>query len=744
MKRSWNQGLGASHGLPRSRRLVPLAVAAALAAALTAPMPGAALAAATGQGAGGQKAITRAPVDRLPDRDVARMLANKLPAPKGAPSTADVTAAAGSAVDPIELRVLVLATRGDPNPDGIGATPAGTWDYDLSVYTDALDHLGVPYDVYKATTRQLCVNGSWKIARSGTGADPTETSCTSGVVTDWSAGVTQDKLWDGGVHAYYQGVMQTNGTLSYATPETGFVSSALTADEWSALWTFEAAFGIRTVSASTYPTADFGLQYRSEDGDPTDARYTAAGAAAFPYVNAAGSLPIRNSWTYRAGVDPLDTSTVPVLDDGNGNVLGVIHTYANQGNRQALALTFDGAGYLTHGQVLGFGLVSWVTKGLFLGQRHAILDPQPDDIFIEDSIWQPTTPCGTAPDDPSLPEYRITGDDLSKVISWQSTTQGQAISKALKLELPFNGEGATAGYTSPARDTLTPVAKRNQGKFKWINHTWDHQNLDAISYADAVSEIQQNNTMANTLGFVNYSKTNLIQPDISGLNNGEFLRAAWDTGVRYLISDTSRTGDPAQYGVEEGRYNALQPGILEIARYPVNLYFNVSTPEQWLAEDNCLYPATAPFGHVNSYQELLDRESSVLLKYLLRGDNRPLMFHQPNLRAYDGTHSLLGDLLDATLAKYKALVSVPLTSPTMDALGGLQADRIQYNRAWKSGGLTASIVPGKSITLHSDQAVTVPVTGLNAGKAYSTETYAGQKISYVKLGAGQTITLPLR
>jgi len=670
------------------------------------------------------------------------MLANRLPEPVGAPSTSTVTAASTAPVDPIELRVLVLATRGDPNPDGVGAVPDGSWDFDLSMFTDALDYVGVPYDVLKTTTRQLCVNGSWKIARSGTGADPTDTSCTSGQVTDWSGGLTPDKLWDGGVHAYYQAVMQTNGTLSYYTAGTGFVPSTLTTDEWAALWTFQAAFGIRTVSADTYPTADFGMQYVGEDGNPSDAGYTAAGAAAFPYVNSLNTLPIRNAYTYRAAVDPLDPTTVPVLTESNGNVLGVIHTYPTQGSRQALALTFDAAGYLTHGQVLGYGLVSWATKGLFLGQRHAILDPQPDDMFIEDSIWQESTPCGTAPDDPSLPEYRITGNDLNRLITWQKAKQGVAVSKAVTLEFPFNGEGTETGYVSP--DTLTPVAKKNQGLFKWVNHTYTHQNLDAVTYAQATDEITRNVTVAGQLRLSTFSTSNLVQPDISGLTNPQFLLAAKDQGINYLISDTSRTGNPAMYGVNEGRYNAFQPSILEMARYPVNLYFNVSTPSQWLAEDNCLYPAGAPFGHVDTYQQLLDRESSVLLRYLLQGHNRPLMFHQPNLRAYDGTHSLLGDLLDATLDKYSRLVTVPITSPTMNGLGVQQADRMLYNAAWKTGGLSASIVPGKTITLHSDRAVTVPVTGLNAGKAYTVETYAGQKISYVTLAAGQTITLPLR
>lgn len=37
-----------------------------------------------------------------------------------------------------------------------------------------------------------------------------------------------------------------------------------------------------------------------------------------------------------------------------------------------------------------------------------------------------------------------------------------------------------------------------------------------------------------------------------------------------------------------------------------------------------------------------------MVSYLARFDLDPLMFHQPNMRAYDGVNSLLGDLLHAT------------------------------------------------------------------------------------------------
>jgi len=770
----------------------------------------------------------------LPSADALHKLAAaKLGNPTRATRTTTVQASAGP-VDPIELRVLVLATKGDPNPDGVHFVPGGSWDWDLSTVTQALDYIGVPYDVYKSVAKQLCVGGTWKLDWASNPA-ATDTTCSSGNVTSWDAGVTPARLWDGGVHAYYEGVMQTNGTLSYVDSSGGFQSSALTADEWSSLWTMEAQFGIRTVSANTYPTADFGLTYKGEDGNATTARWTSSGVAAFPYVNASGSVPITNAYTYRAVTTPGDTTTSVLLNDAAGDALAVVHTYPTQGNRQALALTFDSAGYLLHGQVLGYGLVNWVTKGLFLGERRAYLAPQPDDLFIHDSVWQTSTPCGTRPDDPSLPQYRITGSDFTALANWQTATDKTTISKNFRVELPFNGEGQTSAYLADngiTKDTLTPAVKSLRGQFAFVNHTWDHQNLDGrplsvnvattngvttisgagigqfnnswghtvigpgipagvtivnvsldgstatlsspatqdgtgvpvwvgVTYDQAVSEISQNNVLATSLKLPNFSQANLIQPDISGLTNQDFLQAAYDRGVHYLISDTSRTGDPHAYGVNEGSWNtgvydSTLPGaatasshgtswkLLELARYPTNLYFNVSTPAQWLAEDNCLYPDGA-YGHVTTYQQLIDRESTVLAKYLLEGANRPLMFHQTNLAAYSGGHSLFSDLMDAALSKYSALVKVPVLSPTMNQLGQKQSDRMAYNQAVATG-LSASVVPGVSITLtnNSTIAAKVPVTGLNAGDAYGAEQYAGQNISYVPLAAGQSVTLPLQ
>ncbi len=227
-----------------------------------------------------------------------------------------------------------------------------------------------------------------------------------------------------------------------------------------------------------------------------------------------------------------------------------------------------------------------------------------------------------------------------------------------------------------------------------------------------------------------------MQPDISGLANPEFLRAASDFGIRYLISDTSRPGG-ANPTPNAGIYSPLQPNVLVVPRRPTNLFYNLSTPAEFVDEYNYFYGpggVWAFWPRNLTYAEIVDQESSNLLSYLLRWDLDPWMFHQANLRAYDGSRSLLGDLLDATFAKYRAVYNLPVRNLAQHDAGVLMARRMAYD----GSGVTGVLVPCASVTLRAPRAAIIPVTGLSAE---STEIYGGQSISQVQLAANAPRTL---
>jgi hypothetical protein len=159
--------------------------------------------------------------------------------------------------------------------------------------------------------------------------------------------------------------------------------------------------------------------------------------------------------------------------------------------------------------------------------------------------------------------------------------------------------------------------------------------------------------------------------------------------------------------------------------------------------------------------------SDQLLPYLLKGDIDPWMFHQTNMKVYTptvrGTNSLLSDLMDATLAKYNNLFTLPVVSAqqggSTNSLGDRIAKRMQYNAVIAATStLTSTLASvqlgplgfqvGQPFTLTmtapstlpytQTSTLTVPVTGLSTSGA---ESYGGQKISHITLKPGQKYTV---
>ena len=189
----------------------------------------------------------------------------------------------------------------------------------------------------------------------------------------------------------------------------------------------------------------------------------------------------------------------------------------------------------------------------------------------------------------------------------------------MRYHIAFNGGGASAG------DALTVRTQQIAGGFNWISHTRDHADLDGQSYDFALREFNDNINISNQFGLRPFSAMNLVNPGYTGLTTAEVMRATFDAGIRFQVADTSVPGydNPSP---NAGIYNPLQPQILMIPRRPTNLFFNVSTPDQWVAEYNDIYRSF--WGRDLTYAEILDNESDVLAQYLLKGENDPWMFHQ--------------------------------------------------------------------------------------------------------------------
>ncbi len=597
---------------------------------------------------------------RIPDLPAAAapVIIKPLVAAKHVNSSPD-TGAAPTAGAVVDARILVVTAKGDSST--------------FSAIQATLQYLGTPFDVLNAST---------------------------------GATLTADLLASG-AHGKYSAIFLDAGDLSVGG------ASAFTDAEWATLTTYEVQFGVRRVSLYTSPSTSYGFVDNDVGVDPTtspiSAACTAAGKALFVGTNCANPVIINQGYAYPTTAS--DSATIPLLVDASGNIYAATRKYPD--GREALALTFGQAPSYVSYLELAYGLVSWATRGLFVGERHVYAVPQIDDLFLSSAIYTGGV-------------YRITDADMQAFADWQTATRATPLTAGFRASWAANG----AGSSSRPGDPLTAKAVALGSTFEWINHTWDHPVLDALSYADVLTEFMKNDQYLRGLGLVPYQTINAVTPNISGLTSADAMRAIHDSGIQQIVSDTSVQGENSP-SPNVGIWNALQPSVLEIPRKPTNLYFNVSQPAEWIPE----YEVLQSIASID-YSSVQGAQSDELFRLMLNGSNDPWMFHQANTRNYDGAgHSLLSDLMDATFAKYGAVMTFPVVSPTMEDL----ASRVRNRMGLDASGVVATIGAG-GLTITVAHAATIPVTGLCTPGA---ESYAGQTISYLALADGQTANYAL-
>lgn len=256
---------------------------------------------------------------------------------------------------------------------------------------------------------------------------------------------TLPPLSDGACHAYYQGVIYAFGDDIYVNPAM-----------YQALTLFEQTFKVRQLNWNTNPTPDFGFNFFQNvipDSGTDSGSFTPSASPVFFYANTSTPVTIENAYIYlTTPTTPPEGGTVtPLLVDPSGYTLSGITTFSD--GRQYLSQMFDSNQYLTHDLILAYGLLNWVTQGVFLGDYHVYASPQVDDFFIDDTEWIPGTSCldpvthdRTAPDASNLPVFRVNSNDMAQLATWQNGIQNDpsGLFSKFKLTLAFNGVG-TAG-----------------------------------------------------------------------------------------------------------------------------------------------------------------------------------------------------------------------------------------------------------------------------------------------------------
>jgi len=559
--------------------------------------------------------------------------------------------------------------------------------------------------------------------------------------------------------------------------------AGLTPTELTALHTFEAAFGIRQVDASTWANPAVGLNYAASPGyvgtlDGITATVTPEGRAA-EFRSLDGPVTFENA-------DPVESESygfvaTPMADDpvaktsfkvlmsapmtplaDAGSLVGV---YTHEG-REELVITFNYNEFQEQFQTIAPSIVGWMTRGVHLGFNRNYFSVQVDDILIPDLRWSAEANCTPGdlcpPGTPLNAEIRMVPADVDHLMTWQTAN-------GMPLDMTYNAEGAE----DPA-DPLTTKLVTNKASFRWLNHTYSHpylgcvQNFAVIPWVCATdaggaiqyepmslitSQIDQNKAWAAANG-ITLDEGELVTGEHSGLktlpqmlvDNPNLAPGLQASGIAFTASDASREFEQRQIGT-----------TLTVPRYPMNIFYNVATQAEEVDEYNWIYnsrvdggsgvcednPATstciAPLSTTTGFMSyIVPIEIRNATQHLLNNDPRPHYAHQSNLTE----DKILYPVLDGILAKYNAAhaTNTPLLHPSLRESGTL----LKQAAAWKTNKAAVSAYAiGSNVTVASTSgsAIDVPVTlpeGTTQGGTAFGQAYAGERSAQVAFAASQT------
>ena len=176
-----------------------------------------------------------------------------------------------------------------------------------------------------------------------------------------------------------------------------------------------------------------------------------------------------------------------MLVDPSGRALAATRAYGD--GREAMSLNFSQASSLFHTLQLFYGAVSWATRGVFLGERHAYIGVQIDDVLIPDSIYTGGT-------------FRMSASDLQAALDYQNGKRAQPVTAGMKYNIAFNGLGADEF----APDALTAKAQQIGSGFNYISHTYDHATLDPLSGSQVQVELSKNAAISDKFGLETFQR----------------------------------------------------------------------------------------------------------------------------------------------------------------------------------------------------------------------------------------------
>lgn len=498
------------------------------------------------------------------------------------------------------------------------------------------------------------------------------------------AGTALPALNTSGVGNY--GGILVHGQVAYDYGGTLGFQSALTAAQWNQLYAYQTAYGTRMVHLDVYPGPLFGTNVVAgccNTGVEQLMSFTNTAAFAQAGLKTGATISTQGLYHYGASVADTTTTTEIAQFAANGVVAqttsaGVINNFS--GRQQMVFFIGWATEWSPTSNVLQHAYVTWITRGLYAGYRRVNFNTQIDDMFLITDIynpagtqfrlrpadltahaaWVPTINAKMNPGSFYVPEIGHNGN--GNIEQAQTAPNGDAIctpgsiqysaipDTPLEFQKPL-GSGTDAWPATPTTyaytaqcNNLDPLktwfgTASNRDAFAHISHTYTHEELNNATYADAAKEIQFNQAWLSAVGIANaqyFTSNGLIPPAITGLHNGDVLKAWKDNGLTNCVGDNTRP--PLR-----NANNDMHPYITNFAangydgfqvnpRWATRIYYNCDTPgctaSEWVATSS---PAPNP----GDFATLMNTEKADTARHLFGLYREGYMFHQANLRQTD-------------------------------------------------------------------------------------------------------------
>eukprot|EP01111_Echinosteliopsis_oligospora_P008511 TRINITY_DN2423_c2_g1_i3.p1 TRINITY_DN2423_c2_g1~~TRINITY_DN2423_c2_g1_i3.p1 ORF type:complete len:898 (+),score=232.22 TRINITY_DN2423_c2_g1_i3:167-2860(+) len=479
--------------------------------------------------------------------------------------------------------------------------------------------------------------------------------------------------------------LSNNGSLSLTTTEGSgkylgivFCTDNITATDvqFQEISDYQLKFGVKLVVFYTYPHVDYGVEASTKHISGNDAAVLEFSSSSLSWTsgyNTSVQFPTDGVWVYPTEIKNSSLAT-PALNvvypDGLSFVAAAFITLPN--GLQSLQFFVDQAEWAPHSVALGSFWLHWMSNNMYLGLRRIFLNCQLDDLFLESNIWDTTMNVSS-----ETITYRISADELQHTADYLRNLNNMLPSGSnVTVSFPFNGQGVSdaGGYEV---DPLFLKAKTLLDEFVWESHTYTHPELDNLTYAETHLEMSSNlDTTLALFGSYNhprYSNQSMVTPSISGIFNGEALRALWDVGIHFLVGDNSRPELRPEFPYH-GYYTTVAvngfKGMHILPREATYIYYDCSLPDELESEYNHLYRNY--YGKDSTTSDIVYREGKRVALLLLAFRNDPYMFHQANLREFTNeageTVTLLSSWIDSIISEYSKYYSLPLHGHNHDLL----------------------------------------------------------------------------